>query len=99
MPTALTRRSDQMIHKRISAKPAVDPKYCAVVAELECQSLDPRKRARTESYLVPYGSALFDSGIRPDVTGSQDLDEARGMFCAAQESAIFTVRQTLRLMP
>lgn len=85
MPTAITRRSDQKIHKRISVKPAVDSKYCAVVAELESQSLDSRKCARSEAYLVPYGSSEFRSEIRPEVTGAQDLDQARGMLCAALE--------------
>lgn len=80
MPTAIARRSDQKIHKRISTKPAVDTKYRTVIAELESQSLDSRKRARSEAYLVPYGSAQFESVIRPEVTGVQDLDEARGML-------------------
>lgn len=57
----------------------MDSKYCLVVAELESQGLEERKRAKVANYIVPYGSADFEGDNRPDVTGEQELAEARGM--------------------
>lgn len=77
-----------MIYKRIGAKTAVDSKYRAAVAELECQSFDARKRSRKEDHVVPYGSMYFKDEIRPEVTGRQDLDEARSTLCAEDFTSI-----------
>lgn len=79
VPTAIERWSDHKIYKRVSVKPRVDLKYRAVVAELESQGLAERKCARKEEYMVPYGSAEFESETKPEVTGEQELAEARGM--------------------
>ncbi|KAJ4412531.1 hypothetical protein N0V82_008756, partial [Gnomoniopsis sp. IMI 355080] len=77
VPTAMDRRSDQKIYKRVSANLHVDSKYRAVVAELESHGLDQRKRIRIRDHIVPYGSADFENAIRPEVTGEQELAEAR----------------------
>lgn len=77
----MERRSHQKIYKRVSANLHVDSKYRAVVDELESQGLDQRKRARRRDHVVPYGSAEFQDGFGSQVTGEQELVEARGMSC------------------
>lgn len=81
MPTATGRRSANKIYKRVSANLTVDTKYPIVLAELEGQGLDQRKRTRIRGHIVPYGSAEFEDKIRPEITGEQELAEARGMSC------------------
>lgn len=94
VPTVTERRSHQKIYKRVSANLRVDSKYCAVVAELESQGLDQRKRTRTRDHVVPYGSAEFEDRTRPDVTGEEELAEARDHV----EGALQTIwKDNLRL--
>lgn len=81
MPTATERRSTHKIYKRVSANLPADPKYRMVLAELEGQGLDQRKRTRIRGHIVPFGSTEFEDKIRPEVTGEQELAEARGMSC------------------
>lgn len=95
VPTATERRSHQKIYKRFSAKPRVDRRYHLVVAELESQGLEERKRARVEEYVVPYGSAKFEDEIRPEVTGEQELAEARGMSCVKSTTCMHVIRSQL----
>lgn len=79
MPTATERRTTHKIYKRISAHLPVDSKYLTVLAELESQGLDQRKRTRIRGHVVPYGGVEFENQIKPEITGEQDLNEARGM--------------------
>lgn len=80
MPTATERRTNHKIYKRIGTNLPEDSKYRAVLAELESQGLDQRKRTRIRGHIVPYGSVEFENQIKPEITGEQDLVEARGML-------------------
>lgn len=78
MPTATERRTTHKIYKRISAILPVDARYHSVLAELESQGLDQRKRTRIRGHIVPYGNVEFENDTKPEIAGKQDLTEARG---------------------
>lgn len=77
MPTA---HSIQKIYKRIGAKRHVDEKYHAAVAELESQGFGQRKRMRSETFVNPYGDALYETRQATMPSGEEELNKARGML-------------------
>lgn len=90
-PANASRRSDHKIYKRITARPRVDDKYQATVAELESQGFGERKRARAGFHVSPYGDALFEEREEDEISGQEMLDNARGRLCFCFLTAYLSV--------
>ncbi|PSR75154.1 hypothetical protein BD289DRAFT_487225 [Coniella lustricola] len=77
VPTTIFCRSECKVQKRVNLKAQPDSNYAKATAELDCQSLDPRKHARTSRYIRPCGKALFEDDCTLGLSGAEELAKAR----------------------
>ncbi|KAK0713288.1 hypothetical protein B0T26DRAFT_716988 [Lasiosphaeria miniovina] len=77
--SATAGRRQRKIWKRVGGitSAAFDESYARAVAELESQGQGPRKRARHEKYIPPYGDAKWGIRAGKELDGEWDLIEAR----------------------
>ncbi|KAK3376477.1 hypothetical protein B0T24DRAFT_526544 [Lasiosphaeria ovina] len=87
--SATVGRGQRKIWKRVGgiSSAAFDESYARVVAELESQGQGPRKRARHEKYIPPYGDAKWDIRAGKELDGKWDLIEARVAVSIANKEA------------